>query len=248
MQTERPGLEIVTPRWPAPAHVRALCTTREGGVSSGVYRSLNLALHVGDEPAAVRRNRARLREALALPAAPCWLEQTHGTALIEAATYSSPPAADAVYSARHGQVCAIMTADCLPILLCDRQGSVVLALHAGWRGLLSNIVARALSAFDIPRTEWLAWIGPGISAAAYAVGEDLVEQFCARDPAYRTCFIRDAAGTRADLPGLAELQLRSAGLVQVSRYPGCTASEPQRFFSYRRDGVTGRFATLIWLA
>lgn len=246
-RSPRLKIETVVPQWPAPANVHAVCTTRAGGVSTGAYASLNLASHVGDAPDAVATNRARLCKALDLPGEPCWLAQTHGTNVVEARTYSIPPEADASFSTTRQHVCAILTADCLPILLCDRQGRTVLAIHAGWRGLLSNIVARTLEHFEVARADWMVWIGPGISATAYALGADLATRFSARDAAYATCFATREGITFADLPALAELQLRAAGVHTVSRYHGCTADEPARFFSYRRDGVTGRFASLIWL-
>lgn len=240
-------IETIAPQWPAPANVRAVCSTRAGGVSVGPYASLNLATHVGDEPAAVVVNRERLRIALDLPTEPCWLQQTHHATLVEARAYATPPEADASYSRdRHG-VCVILSADCLPILLCDRQGTIVLAIHAGWRGLHSEIIGRALEAFNTPRADWLAWIGPGISAAGYAVGADFATQFVAKDPAYAACFETRANTTFADLPALAACQLRAAGVHSIARYAGCTAAESARFFSYRRDGTTGRVASLIWL-
>ncbi len=244
--TERPAIEVIRPQWAAPAHVQALSTTRAGGVSRGHYASLNLATHVGDEPDAIARNRAHLKNALNLPGEPCWLTQTHGTVLIEARRYPTPPEADACFCVRPGQVCAILTADCLPILLCDRRGETLLAVHAGWRGLLENIITKALDALPIARRDWLAWIGPGIGVEAYTVGTELVARFCAQDAGNSACFVHGNDSIKANLPALAERQLQRAGVTAVSRYEGCTAAESARFFSYRRQGITGRMATLIW--
>jgi len=239
--------EILTPDWRAPPNVRAAITTRRGGVSRGPHASLNLGSHVEDDPEAVRRNRALLRAQLALPAEPCWLNQTHGTELVEAAFAAQPPAADAAFSRTRGQVCAILTADCLPILLCNRSGTTVLAIHAGWRGLLDGIIARCVQTLAEDPAQWMAWIGPGISGDAYEVGPELVTRFTTREPRWSRYFAPLQDKMRADLPALAADQLAMAGITDITRYAGCTASEPERFFSYRRDGLTGRFASLIWL-
>jgi polyphenol oxidase len=240
-------LEWLVPAWPAPSNVRAVCTTRMGGVSVGAYASLNLATHVGDDPAAVAANRQRLRAALALPSEPCWLEQTHGANLVEARGYGAPPSADASFTTDRGRVCAILTADCLPILLCDRQGTMVLAIHAGWRGLLNGIIASTLMRCDHPGADWLAWVGPGISVAAYAVGAELAAEFVAKDPLFVPFFVTRGNISYADLSGLAAHQLRAVGVRSITCDSGCTAADAARFFSYRRDGATGRFASLIWL-
>lgn len=241
-------LPVLEPEWPAPRHVRACCTLRTGGVSRGLYASLNLALHVGDDPDAVQKNRARVRTGLALPAEPCWLEQVHGCEIVAGTPGATPLRADGSFTTCRDRVLAIMTADCLPILLCDRAGSVIIALHAGWRGLLDGIIGKAIAAWPDLRGEWLAWIGPGIGPAAYVVGAELASRFHAAEPAYDGYFRTDASGDiRADLGGLAEWQLRAAGVDAIYRFNGCTAADPHRFYSFRRDGVTGRFATLIWM-
>ncbi len=241
-------IELLVPEWPAPSNVRAGCTTRTGGVSTGPYARLNLATHVGDDPLAVATNRQRLRAALDLPNEPCWLQQTHDLNLVEARIQAIPPSADASFTTVPGRVCAILTADCLPILLCDREGTMVLAIHAGWRGLLNGIIASALASCARPGADWLAWIGPGISAEAYVVGADLAARFSAKNPAYARYFAARERFIHADLPGLAAYQLSAAGVTSIAHYAGCTARESARFFSYRRDGVCGRFASVIWLA
>lgn len=241
-------LEILRPDWRAPPTVRAAITTRRGGVSQGPHASLNLGSHVEDDPEAVRRNRALLRAHLSLSAEPCWLHQTHGTDLTEATQADQPPAADAAFSRTRGQICAILTADCLPILLCNQSGTAVLAIHAGWRGLLDGIITRCFEILNEDPADWMAWIGPGISGAAYEVGPDLAARFTTREPRWSRYFLPIRDKMRADLPALAADQLTTAGITDITRYAGCTAGEPERFFSYRRDGLTGRFASLIWLS
>ena len=231
--------------WPAPGHVRACVSTRAGGCSAPPRDSLNLATHVGDAAHDVAENRRRLREAAALPTEPVWLNQVHGTTLVEA---SSGPLcdADASYTRRPGVVCGVLTADCLPVLLCDRAGTTVAAIHAGWRGLLAGILPQTLA--SLGAADWLAWIGPGISASAYEVGHEVARAFVDQDPAYSAFFRPVGPRFMADLPALADWQMRAAGVRQITRYAGCTLGEPQHFFSHRRDGVTGRFASLIWIA
>jgi len=237
---------LLTPDWPAPPQVRACVTTRAGGLSRPPYETLNLATHVGDDPATVAANRFRLAQALNLPAAPRWLNQVHGTHCVDAATAADGVQADASFALRPGIVCAVLTADCLPVLLCDRSATRVAAVHAGWRGLHDGAIAAAVSTLDCPAAGLLAWIGPGIGLDAYAVGDDLRARFLARDPASAACFERRADGWHADLAALAAQQLAAAGVGTIVRANICTHADP-RFYSYRRDGVTGRFASLIWL-
>ena len=237
----------VRPDWPAPANVRALVTLREGGASTGPYAALNLAGHVGDRAEAVAANRARLVASQSLPAEPCWLEQVHGNHCVRAE--SAPPAvpvADAAWTDTTGVVCAVLTADCLPILLCDRAGTRVAAVHAGWRGLSGGVIANAVRCLSAS-SEVLAWIGPGIGQDAYRVDEAFRQRFMAQDAAYADAFSLREDGWHCDLSGIARHQLRAAGVVEVSRYAGCCHAEPDRFFSHRRDGVCGRFASLVWL-
>ena len=238
----------LVPDWPAPPGVRALVSTRAGGVSTGHYASLNLATHVGDDPAAVAANRERLRTACALPAAPRWMNQVHGTQLIEAAASGAEiPTADAAFTSRPGVVCAVLTADCLPILLCDRAGTTVAAVHAGWRGLAAGIIASTLATLP-PAAELLAWIGPGIGPQHYQVGSELRAQFLAQDPAHAAAFAARDGAWYADLAGLAARQLRQAGVGGVFPSGLCTYADPAQFFSFRRHAVCGRIASLIWIA
>ena len=240
-------IEHLVPDWPAPPRVRAAVTTRRGGSSAPPYDSLDLALHVGDDAAAVADNRRRLVCALGLPAAPRWLSQVHGTQCVDAAEVADGSEADAACAFRAGVVCAVLTADCLPILLCDRAGSRVAAVHAGWRGLRDGVVGAALRRLDCPASDLLAWIGPGIGADAYVVGPEPRRDFLALDPGNSGCFEQRADGWHADLAGLAARQLAGAGVAWVGASKLCTFHDA-RFYSYRRDGVTGRFASLVWLA
>lgn len=238
--------DFIFPDWPAPATVRALQTTRRGGVSRPPYTSLNLGGHVGDDPAAVAANRARL--AAGLPAPPLWLEQVHGIGVVDADACVGRVEADAAVARRSGRVCAVMTADCLPVLLCDRAGTVVAAVHAGWRGLCAGVVEATVAAMGVPAGELLAWQGPAIGPAAFEVGDEVRAAFMARDAAAAVAFRAVRPGKwLADIWLLARQRLAAAGLGAVYGGGRCTASETETFYSFRRDGVTGRMASCIWL-
>ena len=236
----------IKPGWPAPPGIHAVSTLRTGGVSQGVYASLNLGIHVGDDPSSVAINRRLLRESLGLPAEPFWLNQIHGKTVARAGRVDGrPPDADASFSDGTGVVCAVMTADCLPVLLCDRAGTRVAAAHAGWRGLAGGVLESAVE--SIGGGELMAWLGPAIGPQAFEVGEEVRSAFFDRlgdcDAAFRQT---DESHWLADLYALARLALGRVGISEVYGGDCCTYSEPQRFFSYRRDGQTGRMATLIW--
>ena len=247
------------PDWPAPSTVRALCTTRAGGVSQGAYASLNLGAHVGDHADVVAANRLRLRQAIG--ARPVFLEQVHGTALLalEARTPDGC-AADACSTVETGIACTVMVADCLPVLLCDEAGMRVAAAHAGWRGLAAGVLEQALASFGpvapVQRAQGaikkIAWLGPCIGPTAFEVGPEVKAAFEACTPAAAQCFVpSDTAGKwLADLPGLARQRLRALGVEEVHGNDGsdawCTVRNPSRFFSYRRDGASGRFAACVW--
>lgn len=234
----------IEPDWPAPRGVRAASTVRSGGFSQGAYAGLNLGAHVGDDPAHVAANRRLLGEALNLPAEPLWLHQVHGAGVIDA-DKSASLTGDAAVTRRAGAVCAVMTADCLPILLCDRSGSCVAAVHAGWRGLAGGVVEAAVAALD--GTDLMAWLGPAIGPEAFEVGEDVRRVFCDRAGDCSSVFSRSGGERwRADLYEIARRVLRRAGVREVYGGGCCTHSDPERFYSYRRDGRTGRMATLIW--
>jgi YfiH family protein len=233
------------PDWPAPAGVRAWVTERGGGVSIGPYASLNLAGHVGDDPPAVAENRRRLRVLAALPSEPVWLEQVHGVRVLNLDSDALAPA-DGAVTTRPGVVCAVMTADCLPVLLADRAGGRVGAAHAGWRGLLNGVLPAAVQALGGGRG-LVAWLGPAIGAAAYEVGADVRDAYLARDAGAAAYFAPNARGRwQADLYGLARRSLSAAGVAAISGGGFCTFNE-SRFFSHRRAAPCGRQATLIWI-
>ena len=242
------GLQLIAADWPAPKNVRAIATTRVGGVSVGSYASLNFGAHVGDDESAVRENRSLLRAALELSRDPLWLDQVHGTAVVEAFPHEAPPTADASFARSPGQVCAVLTADCLPVVFCDRAGTRVAAAHAGWRGLVGGVLTSALSAMDVAPERVLAWLGPAIEQDAFEVGPEVREQFLARSADNEPAFTSNARGRwQADLYDLARHELARLGVTQVFGGGFRCHADRDRFFSYRRDGQTGRLATLVWM-
>ena len=241
-----PPPDWIVPDWTAPKRVRALVTTRAGGTSRGPYASFNLGAHVGDDPAAVERNRERLRAAL--PADPVWLQQVHGTEVVDAAT--APPLAHAdaaVARARH-VVCAVLTADCVPVLLADGGGDAVAIAHAGWRGLAAGVIEAAVARMNVSAASVIAWLGPAIGPRAYEVGPEVREAFVRRDAAAAAAFTpRRDDRFLADLFMLARQRLAAAGVAAVYGGRHCTYTEAERFYSYRREPATGRFASLVWI-
>lgn len=238
----------IVPGWPAPAHVRAAVTERGGGVSVGRYASFNLGAHVGDSSDAVRENRRRLVQGFNLPSEPVWLDQVHGTRIADLDA-GAPGPADGAVTRRQGVVCAILTADCLPVLLTDREGSCIGAAHGGWRGLAAGVLPAVVAAMGVPSQELLAWLGPAIGPKAYEVGAEVRAAFLARDPAASAAFRTNARGRfQADLYALARLDLAALGVRAVYGGGFCTATEAERFFSHRREAPCGRMASLIWLA
>jgi hypothetical protein len=236
----------IVPDWPAPARVRALVTTRAGGVSRGPYASLNLGAHVGDEPAAVEHNRAVLRSHL--PADPVWLRQVHGREVVDAASAGAFPRADGAIARTRHSVCAVLTADCVPVLLAHLGGAAVGVAHAGWRGLADGVVEAALERLRVPAGDVIAWLGPGIGAGAYEVGRDVYDAFVAGDPGSASAFVAHGDGKfRADLAAIARRRLARAGVAAVHGGGFCTYTDRARFYSYRRERTTGRFASLIWI-
>jgi YfiH family protein len=232
------------PDWPAPPNVRAWVTERGGG---GRYGAMNLATHVGDDPEAVAANRRRVRAALALPAEPCWLEQVHGARVLDLDRDAITPA-DGAVTTHAGVVCAVLTADCLPVVLCDQAGRRVGVAHAGWRGLLEGVLPTAVLAFRADPAELLAWLGPAIGPAAYEVGADVRDRFVDHQPGAARRFAGNARGRwQADLYGLARDSLAEAGVRSVYGGGYCTFMEAERFFSHRREAPCGRMATLVWL-
>jgi polyphenol oxidase len=236
--------------WPAPRHVRGLCTLRQGGCSEGPYASFNLAAHVGDKPASVAINRRWLKDRLALPQEPLWLNQVHGCAVAhcESPGHRQAPTADASIAHERNRVCCVLTADCLPVLFCDRAGTRVAAAHAGWRGMAAGVLEAALSTLGAAPGEILAWMGPAIGQTHFEVGDEVRAAFIAKDASASTCFKPSPSGRwLADLYGLARLVLNRCGVYRIHGGGHCTYAEADRFFSYRRDRDTGRMAALVWL-
>lgn len=250
------GPDIVFPRWPAPAGIRAAFTLRSGdGLSQAPFDSCNIAAHVGDDPHAVAANRARLRAGLGLPEEPAWLEQVHGNRVVDLdrgdrngpGPVDSP--ADAAVTRAHGRVCAIQVADCMPVLFAAADGSAVGAAHAGWRGLAGGVLEATVRAMGTPSGELLAWLGPAIGQAHFEVGEEVRAAFLAADAGAAAAFTANPRGRwQCDLYALARRRLAALGVSGpcVFGRSWCTYSDPGRFFSYRRDGQCGRMAALIW--
>jgi len=245
------GLPVVTgPDWHG---VGYFCTTRAGGVGVAPHDTLNLGLRAEDNPEAVAENRRRVRAAV--PAEPLWLRQVHGSEVVDADASDVPaePAVDASVTAQPGRVLAIMVADCLPVVIADAEGKVLGTAHAGWRGLSGGVLEHTLDAMraKAPQaTGWRAWVGPGIGPEHFEVGQDVLDAFTADDPATARFFTpRNGVAGKwlADLAGLADFRLRRAGVQEVSLSGECTVTRKDRYFSYRRDGVTGRMALLAWL-
>lgn len=253
----RNNLDRIFPDWNAPANVQGFSTTRIGGVSRYPYHGktiseggFNLAMHVGDDPCHIARNRSLLREWL--PGEPLWLNQVHGTQVVKAGTVFGVLDADACFSTNPREVCIVQTADCLPVLFCDTAGSVVAAAHAGWRGLADGILEETLSRMcEAGATEILAWMGPAIGPECFEVGEDVLESFVADDASLKKHFkvLTDQNGKYlANIYALTRHILEKQHVSRISGGDFCTVSDAARFYSYRRDGVTGRMATCIWLA
>lgn len=246
---------FIIPDWPVAAHVHAASTTRQGGVSSAPYNSFNLATHVGDEERCVQQNRQQLREVLQLPAEPTWLEQVHGVGVVDVSLLNStnPCVADASISTKGGAVCAVMTADCLPVLMCDRAGRGVAAAHAGWRGLAAGVLeataTRLCQQLDCDADELLVWLGPAIGPQAFEVGSEVRDAFIRIDARAEQAFVANRPGHwLADIYLLARQALQRAGIEAIYGGGRCTYSETDTFFSFRREPTTGRMASLIWLA
>ncbi|MBF8268321.1 MAG: Polyphenol oxidase [Gammaproteobacteria bacterium] len=235
--------------WPAPNHIHAGISTRAPGYSQQPYAEFNLALHVGDDTRSVQKNRDQLQSFLRLPTEPHWLNQTHGNQVVEIHTASSPRDADAAYTHKSGVVCALLTADCVPILVCNRDGTEVAAIHAGWRGLAANIIAETLTRFKSSADDLMAWIGPHISATSYTVRED-VRNACINSlsESVTVAFHPNGDNTwQADLSKLASMLLSSAGVTDIYDSNLCTYENKRHFYSYRREKKTGRMASLIWI-
>ena len=243
------SLSVIKPDWPAPANIVAACTTRLGGGSEAPYASLNPASHVGDDRQRVEHNRQLITRHLALPAQPLWLNQVHGTQIagFEQNEFSVPEA-DAVIARQSNQVCVVQTADCLPLLICDSHGREVAAVHAGWRGLVQGIISKVMAEFEADAGQLLVWLGPAISQRFFEVGPEVREAFVSLRESNENAFI-DASKPGhylADLYALARNELHSLGVQQIYGGEHCTYADKKHFYSYRRDGQTGRMASLIY--
>lgn len=242
-------MQFIQPDWPAPANVKALQTTRLGGVSQGAYASLNLGAHVNDDPIAVAKNRQLLSPFL--PSEPVWLNQVHGLEVIDAAQSTCLQDADASFSTKPNVVCVTMTADCLPLLLCDKAGTVVAAVHAGWRGLCDGVIEATVTKMQVPASEVLVWLGPAIGPDAFEVGDDVRARFVSRDNHAENAFRRHGDKWLCDMYLIARQRLNALGVTAIYgasvNEDFCTYSDKARFFSFRRDQVTGRMASMIWL-
>lgn len=242
-------MQFITAQWRAPKQVKALTTTRLNGFSEAPFDSLNLGDHVEDDAARVAQNRTQLLQSLDLDTPPQWLQQVHGTEVVKASSGGVIHQADACWSDETGQACVVMTADCLPVFFTDKQGQKVAVAHAGWRGLLDGVLENTLDIFNDPEDVFV-WFGPAIGPSAFEVGEEVLEQFAAKQPDSKTAFepVQGKVGKYlANIYQLAEMRLKRAGVSEISGCDLCTYTDQERFFSYRRDGKTGRMASLIWI-
>ncbi len=246
MVTDSNAPGLIQPDWPAPDNVHALVTLRTGGVSVLPYDSFNLAAHTGDDPAHVARNRQLLMASFQLPGEPMWLQQVHGNRVIRTDPAGTNEA-DGCWTDTAGQVCAVMTADCLPVFLCTRDGSKVAVAHAGWRGLAVGVIKASVKALSSEPGEILAWLGPAIGPDAFEVGDEVRQTFVGNYPENVTAFKqKDGDRWLCDIYALARIELNQLGVRSISGGQFCTFSDSERFFSFRRDGQTGRMASLIW--
>lgn len=243
-------MKVIRPRWQVPDNIHAFTTTREGGKSIAPFDSLNLGSHVGDDLACVQANRVLLTEQMNLPHQPVFLDQTHSTKVLRLPCQAGTDLnADAVYTNQANQVCLVMTADCLPVLFCSQDGTEMAAAHAGWRGLCDGVLEATVAEFECQPEQIQVWLGPAISQKAFQVGEEVITQFCAFDPQASDAFIVDPTTSGkflGDLYKIARQRLAKLGIDKVSGGEYCTVTQPDLFFSYRRDKQTGRMATLIW--
>jgi YfiH family protein len=239
-------LNFIIPNWPAPANVHALQTNRDEGCSLSPYDSFNLGSHVGDNPMHVAQNRQML--SAFLPSEPVWLNQVHGINVVDAANTDCLPDADASFTTRNNVVCVTMTADCLPILICDNAGTLVASIHAGWRSLCDGVIEATIAKLPAKPADLMAWLGPAIGPNAFEVGVEVREQFIAKDAKAELAFKKHGDKYLADIYQIATQRLNSLGVTQIYGGGRCTFTEKENFFSFRRDGATGRMATIVWLS
>jgi len=243
-------MEIIVPQWPAPENIKAFSSCRSDGVSSAEFSSLNLALHVNDDEQLVEKNRQRLIKELVIPNNPVWLNQTHSNKVVELSSVKEshkPISADAAIASQSKQVCTVMTADCLPLLFCNEKGTEVAAVHAGWRGLLNGIIENTINALSGPE-KLMVWLGPAIGPGEFEVGVDVKEAFVGKNSFFQQAFQVQANGKYlADIYLLARIVLAQQGITKIYGGEHCTVTESEAFYSYRRDGQTGRMGSFIWL-
>ncbi|WP_040724776.1 peptidoglycan editing factor PgeF [Thiomicrorhabdus sp. Kp2] len=244
---------FISPNWPVPKNIKAFCTTRKGGESKRPFDSFNLATHVEDDLNTVLQNRQLLQEVAHLPSTPIWLNQQHtdrAISLVADSEFTQPPIADASWAQTPDVVCVVMTADCLPILITDMDGTCVAAIHAGWKGLADRIVSKTIKDLPVEPEKLMAWVGPAISQQHFEVGQDVFDAFIAKDMKHKAYFeIKEQAENKylADLPGLVTSELNALGVNDVYQSGLCSYDDEEHFYSYRRDGKTGRMASLIWI-
>jgi len=238
----------ITPNWPAPPNVKACCTTRLNGCSKNPYASFNLGSHVEDVPGDVEKNRIKLHKQLNLPSSCLWLEQVHDNKVITCDDWYSDVSADGCYCSQPKQICTIMSADCLPLLFCNKAGTEIMALHGGWRSLAAGIIAQGIKHFQSKPADILVWLGPAISSKHFEVGHEVREQFLKFNNKLADCF-KPSPNERwlMDIYNAARLLLKSSGITEVYGGEHCTYAEEELFFSWRRDGQTGRMASLIYI-
>ncbi|MDR1012406.1 MAG: peptidoglycan editing factor PgeF [Coxiellaceae bacterium] len=243
-------MHYINPNWPAPKNVTACSTTRSGGISKPPYNSFNFSLSTGDNSQNVLANRKKLFKELKLSQEPFWLNQKHTNTVIsiERNIQSLPVIADASFTTKVGQVCVIMTADCVPILICDIQGKIVAAIHAGWRGIVEGIITNTIKNMNINPSQLIAWLGPAIGPRAFKVTQEIYDIFTAQIPNNRLAFAKCENGYLVNIYSLATNQLKHDGVTKIYGGEYCTFTQKNLFYSYRRDGEkSGRMASLIWL-
>ena len=236
--------DFIIPDWPAPANVKAIQTTRLGGYSAEPYESFNLGSHVQDDALSVAKNRQLLSDYL--PSEPVWLNQVHGVDVIDAAKSMCVQDADASFTKNKNVVCVTMTADCLPVLLCNKQGTAVASIHAGWRSLCDGVIEETIKTMGVKPEDLMAWLGPAIGPDAFEVGGEVREAFIAKDNQAEQAFKAYGDKWLGNLYLIAKQRLNKQGVVEIYGGGECTYSNASRYFSFRRDGVTGRMATMIW--
>ncbi|MBL7003596.1 MAG: peptidoglycan editing factor PgeF [Gammaproteobacteria bacterium] len=244
----RQTLTFIPVEWPAPKTIKTLVTTRLGGCSTGSWASFNLATHVNDDPSCVSKNRKLLMQQGRLPAEPKWLNQTHTTKAVDL-SQDYDGNADAAFTTQKGRVAVVMTADCLPLLVCNKQGDEIAAIHAGWKGLSEGIVTNTIHSLNSKPADLMVWIGPAISQPYFEVGNDVREAFCSKSNQAQSHFLINPSGKfQADMVGIVKDELAGLGVTVIYGGHLCSYAEEELFFSYRRDGITGRMASLIWIA